>query len=149
MVGIVTTIPWLCALAAAWFIPRAADRSGKRRMIAVYTLIAGGLGIAGSVLVSGVIPAIIFLCFATAGIIAVQPVFWTFPASYLTGRSAAGGIAFVNSVGTLGGFVAPNIKTWVEHELSSQSAGMLFLAISAFLAALAMYFIKERKLLSH
>lgn len=144
VVGLITTIPWICALGAAWLIPRMADKTGKRNLIATVTLLAGSIGIAGSVLTSDTIVAVICLCIATAGIIAVQPVFWTFPASYLTGRSAAGGIAFVNSIGTLGGFVAPNIKTWVEHELSSAIAGMMFLAVSAVLASVCLYFMKSR-----
>lgn len=145
IVGLVTTIPWLCALAAAWWIPKLADSTGRSRIIASLTLVTASAGIAGSALASSPFAAMAALCFATAGIIAVQPVFWTFPTGYLTGAAAAGGIAFVNSVGTLGGFVAPTIKTWMEKEFASPSAGMIFLAVSAMLAALFIYLMKERK----
>lgn len=144
VVGVLTTIPWICALAAAWWIPKLADRTGNRKNIAVVTLIMGGIGITGSVIMSSPAAAMLSLCFATAGIIAVQPVFWTFPTAYLSGRAAAGGIAFVNSLGTLGGFVAPNIKTWVEKEFQSATAGMMFLSVSALLAALLIFFIGRK-----
>lgn len=80
------------------------------------------------------------LCFAAAGIISVQPVFWTLPTSYLSGTAAAGGIAFINSLGTLGGFVAPNVKTWVEIKFDSTTAGMFVLAASALAGALLVLF---------
>lgn len=142
-VGIVTTIPWICALIGAWLIPKFADHTGKRNLVAVCTLIAASAGLAGVSAFTG-IPVVLFcMCIATAGIIAVQPVFWTFPTSYLTGISAAGGIALINSVGTLGGFVAPNLKTWVEQQLNSTSAGMLLLTASAILAALLIYLARK------
>lgn len=134
-VGMITTIPWLCALLAAWLIPRWSDISGKRRMIASFTLFAGAIGIAGSAAIENSLVAIIFLCIATSGIIAVQPVFWTFPTGYLSGTAAAGGIAMINSLGTLGGFVAPNIKTWAEQEFHPL-AGMMMLAASAVMAGI-------------
>jgi nitrate/nitrite transporter NarK len=144
-VGLVITIPWLCALAAAWWIPKLADSTGKSRIIAAVTLIVASAGIAGSSVAVSPFVAMIALSFATAGIVAIQPVFWTFPTGYLSGTAVAGGIAFVNSVGTLGGFVAPTIKTWLEKELSSSSAGMMFLAVSAILAALFIYIMKKKR----
>jgi MFS family permease len=139
-VGLLTTIPWLCALLAAWLIPLAADTTGKHRLIASASLVMAAIGMAGSVLSPSVPLAVLSMSFATAGIIAAQPVFWAFPASYLSGISAAGGIAFINSVGTLGGFVAPNIKTWAELRFDSTAAGMLVLTASAILAASFIYF---------
>jgi hypothetical protein len=61
--------------------------------------------------------------------------FWTFPTSYLAGAAAAGGIALVNSLGALGGFVAPNVKTWAEAAFASASAGLYLLALTTFLGA--------------
>jgi len=49
-------------------------------------------------------------CFAAAGFIAVQPLFWTFPTNYLGGVAAAGGIALINAIGALGGFITPSVK---------------------------------------
>jgi hypothetical protein len=48
-----------------------------------------------------------FLCGAAAGIFAGQPVLWSLPSSFLTGAGAAAGLAAINSVGNLGGFIAP------------------------------------------
>jgi sugar phosphate permease len=131
MVGLLTTIPWLCALAAAYVVSRYSDKTGERRKMASVTLLFACVGIVGFALSNTPIIAMAGLCFAAAGVISVQPVFWTLPTSYLAGNAAAGGIAFINALGTLGGFVAPNAKTWVEMKFDSAPAGMFVLAASA------------------
>lgn len=127
-VGLVTAIPWLCALAAAYVLPRLAERHGNHARLALGTLVVSAAGIALSVHTSSSLLALVALCFAAAGFIGVQPLFWTFPTSYLGGAAAAGGIALINSLGALGGFVAPNIKTWAEQAFASHAAGMNLLA---------------------
>ncbi len=142
-VGLITTIPWLFALLAAWLIPLMADKTGQRRWIAAGSLLLAAIGLVVTVAFDAPIPAIAGMCLATSGIIAAQPVFWTFPTSYLSGVAAAGGIAFINSMGTLGGFVAPNMKTWAEAEFNSAFAGMMVLAASAIIAAGLIYFARK------
>jgi nitrate/nitrite transporter NarK len=78
--------------------------------------------------------SIIALCFVTMGIMTAQPIFWTFPTSYLGGTAAAGGFALINSVGALGGFVAPNLRTGAETFFHSPVAGLYGIAAAAFLA---------------
>ena len=143
MVGLLTTIPWLCALAAAYFVSRYSDRTGERRKMVSVTLFFAFAGIAGFAISDIPVIAMLGLCFASAGIISAQPVFWTIPTSYLSGTAAAGGIAFINSLGILGGFVAPNIKTWVEIKFDSQMAGMFVLAASALAGALLVLFAEK------
>jgi len=133
-VGLVTAIPWLCALAAAFALPRLADREGNHRALAALTLTVSGLGIAVSA-GSGPVVALVALCFAAAGFIAVQPLFWTFPTGYLGGVAAAGGIALINALGALGGFVAPNIKAWADRSFGSPQAGLYVLACTTLVGA--------------
>ncbi len=133
-VGLVTAIPWLCALVATYALPRMADRDGNHRTIAALTLAVSGLGIAVSAGSSPVL-ALIALCFAAAGFIAVQPLFWTFPTGYLGGVAAAGGIALINALGALGGFVAPNVKAWADASFASPQAGLYILAFTTLVGA--------------
>jgi len=133
-VGLVTAIPWLCALAAAFALPRLADREGNHRALAALTLTVSGLGIAVSA-GSRPVVALVALCFAAAGFIAVQPLFWTFPTGYLGGVTAAGGIALINALGALGGFVAPNIKAWADRSFGSPQAGLYVLACTTLVGA--------------
>ena len=135
-VGLVTAIPWVCALAAAYVLPRVAERTGHHALLAMGTMLICALGIAVSVNAGSPRVALVALCFAAAGFIAVQPLFWTFPTSYLGGAAAAGGIALINSIGALGGFVAPNLKTWAEQAFASPSAGLNLLAATTVVGAL-------------
>ena len=134
-VGLVTAIPWICALVAAYAIPRHSDRAGERRITAAATLAAAGLGIAASAAAASPVLGLLALCVAAAGFIAVQPLFWTFPTGYLAGTAAAGGIALVNSLGALGGFVAPNVRAWAEGAFASTSAGLHLLAATTLVGA--------------
>ena len=140
IVGLLTTIPWLCALAAAYFVSRYSDKTGDRKIMASVALLFAFAGITAFALSETPVVAMAGLCFAAAGIISVQPVFWTLPTSYLAGNAAAGGIAFINSLGTLGGFVAPNAKTWAEIKFDSSAAGMFVLAASALAGSLLVLF---------
>ncbi|WP_028239812.1 MFS transporter [Stutzerimonas azotifigens] len=138
MVGLVSALPWVCALLAAWLIPSYSDRTGERRWTATLTLLVSAAGIAASVSSGSPAIGLIALCFAAAGFIAVQPVFWTFPSSYLAGSAAAGGIALINSCGALGGFIAPILKNWAERTAESPAAGLYLLAGTTVIASLLM-----------
>jgi MFS family permease len=133
--SVVTAIPWVVALFGTWLIPRYSDKTGERRNIAALTLLAAGLGIGISGLVSPVL-AILALCVAAAGFIAVQPIFWTMPTQLLSGTALAAGIGFVNLFGALGGFLAPIIRVKAESMFASSAAGLLTLAAVAIVGAL-------------
>jgi len=122
-------------LLAVYLLPKLSDATGERRLLAAAILVVSGLGIAASVATSSPLIALIALCFGAAGFIAVQPLFWTFPTSYLGGMAAAGGIALINALGALGGFVAPNVKVWAEGAFHSPAAGLYLLACTTLVGA--------------
>ena len=126
-VGLVSALPWICALAGAFWLPRIADSTGLHRRIAALILLVSGCA---SFLfpVSGPAAGLIALCVAATGFIAVQPLFWTFPTRYLSGRAAAGGLAIINALGSVGGFIAPNIKVWADSAFHASRAGLYVLA---------------------
>jgi MFS family permease len=126
MVGLVSAIPWLCAFFVVYSLPRLGDRTDSHRGLAAFTLLAAGL--ASFVFpAAGPYTALIALAVAVSGFIAVQPLFWTFPTSYLADRAAAGGIALIGA-GNLGGFIAPNLKVWADAHFHSTHAGFYVLA---------------------
>jgi MFS family permease len=143
-VGLVTALPWLCAVAVTWFVPRHADRTGAHRTWAVLLLILAGLGIGLSGAVHSSLVAMLALCCAASGFIAAQPLFWTFPTRYLTGAAAAGGIALINSLGSFGGFLAPSLRTAAERWFASSAAGLVVLGCVSVLAALFILFFVRR-----
>lgn len=127
-VGLLTAIPWFCALLAMRFITRYADASGKHRQLAACLLGMAACGILASTLGNAIAPVLLAFCIATIGFVVVQPLFWTLPTAYLSGPAAASGIALIGSLGNLGGFIAPTLKTAVETAFNSQRAGMFALA---------------------
>ncbi len=132
-VGLVSAIPWVCALAAVYFVPRAGDALRRHREFAALTLLAAGC--ASFVFpTAGPIAGLVALSVAVSGFIAVQPLFWTFPTGYLADRAAAGGIALIG-MGNLGGFLAPNVKVWADDYFGSPHAGLYLLAALTVLNA--------------
>lgn len=124
-VGVVSAVPWICALVATYILPRTGDVFRNHRLLAILTLlIAGCASLAFPV--CGPAWGLVMLSIAVSGFIAVQPLFWTFPTAYLSDRAAAGGIALIG-VGNLGGFVAPNVKVWADQHFHSPSAGLYVL----------------------
>jgi MFS family permease len=141
-VGLVSAIPWICALVAVYWLPGAAERWKSHRLLAALTLLIAG--IASFVFpTAGPVMGLVTLSVAVAGFIAVQPLFWTFPTGYLADRAAAGGIAVV-TMGNLGGFIAPNVKVWADDYFGSPRAGLYLLAGVAIVNAGLMVFTKTR-----
>ena len=138
VVGLASAIPWLCALAAVYFLPRLADRWRTHREIGALILLCAGCA-SLAFPAAGPRGALIALSITVSGLIAVQPIFWTFPTAYLADRAAAGGIALIGT-GNLGGFLAPSLKVWADEHFGSPNAGYYVLAAVTLLnsALLAM-----------
>lgn len=132
-VGSVSAIPWICALVAVYWIPKAADRRGNHRRLAALTLLIAGIA-SFAFPTAGPVEGLLALSLAVSGFIAVQPLFWTFPTGYLADSAKAGGIALIGT-GNLGGFLAPNLKVWTDEYFHSQSAGLYLLAAITVLNA--------------
>jgi nitrate/nitrite transporter NarK len=73
---------------------------------------------------------------ALIGITAARAIFWAIPARFLTGVAAAGGLAFINSIGTLGGFAGPAMMGWLKDATGSFLTGILVMAGVMLAAAL-------------
>jgi nitrate/nitrite transporter NarK len=93
----------------------------------------GAIAFSGSFWVS-----VAWMAVAVTGINGARAIFWTIPPRFLTGVAAAGGLAFINSIGTAGGFVGPTVMGWLTDLTGSYTAGLFamsgFLLVSAALA---------------
>ena len=142
--SLVAAIPWVAALFGTYYIPRFSDKTGERKITATVTLLVAGIGIGVSALASPVV-AIIALCFAAIGFIAVQPVFWTMPTSILSGAALATGIGFINMFGAFGGFLAPNIRVYAEQYFKDGRAGLLTLAVITAIGSCAILMLRRQQ----
>ncbi|MBP2627832.1 MAG: rhmT [Firmicutes bacterium] len=134
MVGLVSAIPWICTLIGNSIIPQYSDRSGKRGILAAGLMFAAGVGICVSGTTSPVV-GILGLCVASMGYFAAQPIFWIMPTRFLNGVAAASAIGFINAIGNLGGFVAPNLRVWAEQTFHSPVAGLYAIGTVTFIGA--------------
>ena len=141
-VGLVSAVPWICALAAVYFLPRIADHWHTHRGFAALTLLVAGCA-SFAFPTAGPGLGLLMLSIAVSGFIAVQPLFWTFPTDYLADRAAAGGIALIGT-GNLGGFFAPNLKFWADEHFGSPHAGLYLLAGLTVFNALLIISMKTR-----
>ena len=130
-IGFVTAVPYLFAslgmMAWAWHV----DRTGKKIFHLAITCLLGAVGLAASVISGALLPALIGLTVALIGVTAARAVFWTIPTRFLTGVAAAGGLAFINTIGTLGGFAGPYMMGELRQLTGSFESGLL--AMSAVL----------------
>jgi MFS family permease len=142
-VGLVSAIPWVCSSLAVWYLPRIADAWRIHRSLASAVMLISG--IASFVFpASGPLMGLIALSVVVFGVIAVQPIFWTFPTDYLADRAAAGGIAVV-TLGNLGGFFGPYMKVWADDRFHSPNAGLYLLAGLTVLNAGVIALMKSRR----
>jgi len=141
--GFINIIPWLVVASALWFVPNAADRSERKTLYIVGPAFIGATCLAMSVLATSPVLQFTFLCVAAAGIFAGQPVFWSLPSRFLKGAGAAAGIAAINSVGNLGGFVAQNVVPWIKDSTGSDILPMMFLAVCLATAGLLVIIVRR------
>lgn len=134
-VGLVTALPWMAAMVGLYLLPRWTDATGHVRALAAGSLLLGGASLGASVLLASPPLALAALCLACAGMMAVQPVFWTLPNYLLQGASLAGGLALINALGTFGGFVAPNLRNFADEASGFSGAGVLALGALVMLGA--------------
>jgi MFS family permease len=147
-VGLLTAIPYGCAVVAMLLNARSADRMRERRWHFAIASALGGLGLfLSTVYGANVALAMAALSLGTAGMLATMPVFWTYPSALLSGTAAAAGIAMINSVGNLAGFVSPSIIGWLKDVTHSTNAGM-YLVSAALVAGALMALLQPRELVN-
>jgi MFS family permease len=138
--GWVATLPYICGLSAMAFFCIRSDRSGNRILYCALANLMCATGLAAGCLLGAAHPVLLMmaLCFAMMGQSSIAATFWALPSALLTGIAAAGGIAMINSIGNLGGFLGPWMYGLVRDMTGSDSAGLLVLASGPFIGAIAL-----------
>lgn len=135
--GLVAAIPYAAAAVGMVAIGWSSDRSGERLLhVAIPSVVAGLAFIASAFLVSPVL-GMLALSLAAVGDIGTRGPFWALPTRFLAGSAAAGGIALINAMASLGGFVGPNVVGWVREATGSFAGGLIFLGVVMLLGAAA------------
>ena len=140
-VGFFNSIPWLISIIAMYAF---ASLSGKFKFQQAWVAAALLIAAAGMFMstTGGPIFAFVAICFAAIGFKSASSLFWPIPQGYLDVRIAAAVIALINSIGNLGGFVAPTTFGFLEQTTGSIQGGLYGLAYTSVLAAILVFFAK-------
>jgi D-galactonate transporter len=135
-IGLLSAIPYGVAAVVMVLAARHSDRSGERRWHTAVAALAGALGlVAATVWSDNTVIALAALSVATAGILSTFPIFWSLPTALLGGTAAAAGIAMINSIGNLAGFVSPYLVGAIRDATHSTASGIYLLAASLLAGA--------------
>jgi MFS transporter, ACS family, tartrate transporter len=145
-VGMLVTIPYLVALTAMVLVAHSSDRMHERRYHAAIPLIIGAVALVllGTTATSSVFLSVTLWCLVAAGIYSLFGPFWSLPNEFLAGFSAAAGIAFINSMGNVGGFVGPYAMGAINKRTGSFHGGLLLAGISLFVSATLILLLRNR-----
>jgi MFS family permease len=135
-IGVVSAIPYVVTLVMMNLLGHSADRRRERRWHLAVPALIGAAGFVVAPTAPNVGVAIAALSLAAAGAITCAPLFWSLPTAFLAGAGAAAGIAVVNSVGNLAGFVAPYVIGWAKDATGSAAVGMYAIAGGLVVGAL-------------
>ncbi|TDV72569.1 sugar phosphate permease [Pseudomonas sp. LP_7_YM] len=138
-VGLFNSIPWIISIVAMYGFAALAARFKHQQAWVAVTLVIAACGMFMST-IGGPVFAFVAICFAAIGFKAASALFWPIPQGYLDARIAAAVIALINSVGNLGGFVAPTAFGFLEQTTGSIQGGMYGLAITSLVAAGVIFF---------
>jgi MFS family permease len=138
-VGLFNSIPWLISIAAMVAFASLAARFRFQQAWTAAALLIAALGMYVSTF-GGPVFAFVSICFAAVGFKAASALFWPIPQAYLDARIAAAVIALINSLGNLGGFVAPTTFGFLEQKTGSIEGGLYALAATSVVAAGVVFF---------
>jgi cyanate permease len=132
--GFVTAIPYVVGTVGMIWFSRRSDRKRERRGHEAVALTIAAGGIALSTAFDN--PTLKMLCLSISafGVFSSLPVFWTLPTAFLSGASAAAGIAVINSIGNLSGFVGPYAMGWIRDRTGTYTLGLLLVSVVVFTA---------------
>ena len=136
--GLMVALPYVAAAPAMILWGRHSDRTQSRAGHFALAAFATAAGFALAALVPGNVAVFVGLAIATVGAHATFGPFWSIPPQFLRGAAAAAGIALINSVGNLGGFIGPTLIGLVKGSTGGYTAAMAVFAVVALLAGLVM-----------
>jgi MFS transporter, ACS family, tartrate transporter len=134
--GLLSAVPFLFGAVGMVLLSRNSDRTLRRREHVCFAMLLAAVGLAGAGLASA--PALVLglLCLSQIGVSATPPLMWPIPSAFLTGTSAAAGIAAINSLGNLSGFAGPYMMGYLKDATGNFTAGLLVLGGCALVGSI-------------
>ena len=127
-VGLLNAVPPTVAIFAMILWARHSDRTGERTWHVVIACIVAAIGLALAGVAGSVVAVVLALSLVNVGISSAKPPLWSMPTMFLSGSAAAAGIATINAIGNLGGFVGPSVIGWIKEATGSFLGGLYVVA---------------------
>jgi MFS transporter, ACS family, tartrate transporter len=144
LIGMIAAVPYVAAAVAMVLAGHHSDRSGERRWHVAIAALTGGLALCIAARCTSVAALIVAISLATVCIYSMLGPFWAISTSLLTGAVAAPGIAVVNSLGNLGGFVGVSIIGVVRKATGSFAGGLLFVGAALVICGYLMFLVRMK-----
>jgi len=125
---------------------RHSDRKNERVLHLVAVAVLGFAGFAAASVFESLSWQILCLCLALMGVYGSFPVFWTLPTAFLTGTAAAAGIALINSLGNLAGYVGPQVVAWLTQGSGDFGRALFALGLSMLTPAIVALALRSKRL---
>jgi ACS family tartrate transporter-like MFS transporter len=133
--GALNAIPSVLAVIGMVWWARRSDRRGERTWHVVIPCVAAAFGLAWAGVADTAVAVVMALVVVNVGISAAKAPLWAMPSTFLSGAGAAAGIAMINSIGNLGGFVGPFAIGWLKSVTGGYAAGLYVVAASLAVSA--------------
>jgi MFS transporter, ACS family, tartrate transporter len=134
MNGLISALPFLGAIFAMAYWGFHSDRTGERSKHVAAACFLNFAGLAVCVFLQNPVLMMIALILSQMGQSSIAPTFWSLPTAMLSGTAAAGGIALINAVGNLGGFLGPYMMGAIKDATGSFTIGLLSIAVGALVS---------------
>ena len=129
LIGLLSALPYIVGVGATIMVGRHSDKKLERRHHCAISTLAAAVGLVLIGWLAGTpVLAFLALVLAVSGVLSAFSPFWQMPTLLLSGSAAAGGIALINSIGNLSGFVGPAVVGWLKDLTGKTSSGLYVVA---------------------
>ncbi len=135
--GLVSAVPLTVAAFGTIWYGRRSDRHMERRSHCAIAFMIAAIGLVATALLPSPPLRLTTLCVAAFGVWATLPVFWSMPTAFLSGAAAAAGVAYINLIANIAGFIGPFVMGWIKDATGSFDSGLLVIASVCIGSAIA------------
>ena len=135
-VGWLTMIPYICGAIAMVVWGRISDRMNERRWNLFFGCVLSTVGLVIAGMTMGTWGALVGMSIAAMGFYGSKGPFFAMPPMFLSGPALAAGIAWINSIGNLGGFFGPSYVGLMKDLTGGYAGGLYGLALLGLVAAI-------------
>jgi D-galactonate transporter len=135
--GLVSAIPFAVGAVGMIWYGRRSDRLMERRSHTSIAFMITALGLLATALSPNPYLRLIGLSVASFGAFSTLPVFWSMPTAFLSGAAAAAGVAYINSIANIAGFVGPFAMGWIKDATGSFDGGLLVIGAVCLISSIA------------